>query len=113
MSCKNCNYKLGSTNKTGYCTSCFDNNVDSIKSKSYWKIAGAILTEEDVQRHNDTTSCDLCDKQFTNDKVLDHCHNTGKYRGTLCRQCNTSLGKLGDDLDLIIKKLKEYKKAGK
>ena len=72
-----------------------------------------VLTEPEIQRHNETEQCDLCYKKFTNDKVLDHCHATGKYRGTLCRQCNMSLGKLGDDLDLIIKKLKKYKKAGR
>jgi hypothetical protein len=111
VSCKNCNAKLNITNKTGYCTKCWRSNVDNVKSKNYWKIAGAVLTESEIQRHNDTDKCDLCSKNFTNDKVLDHCHDTGKYRGTLCRQCNTSLGKLGDDLDLIIKKIKEYKKG--
>ncbi len=27
----------------------------------------------------------------------DHCHKTGKLRGILCCECNTSIGKMGDD----------------
>ncbi|MFD8633071.1 MULTISPECIES: endonuclease VII domain-containing protein [unclassified Streptomyces] len=30
---------------------------------------------------------------------VDHCHTTGKVRGVLCFNCNTAIGKLGDDPD--------------
>jgi Recombination endonuclease VII len=29
---------------------------------------------------------------------LDHCHETGKFRGWLCATCNMGLGKLGDNI---------------
>jgi hypothetical protein len=29
----------------------------------------------------------------------DHDHRTGKFRGWLCRMCNTAIGALGDDVD--------------
>jgi len=32
---------------------------------------------------------------------LDHCHETGDFRGWLCKQCNTGLGNLGDNLESI------------
>lgn len=31
--------------------------------------------------------------------VADHDHTTGKFRGWLCMQCNTGLGKLGDTIE--------------
>jgi hypothetical protein len=34
---------------------------------------------------------------------LDHDHTNDSFRGWLCEPCNTGLGKLGDNLDGIIK----------
>ena len=28
--------------------------------------------------------------------AMDHCHDTGRFRGWLCKSCNTSLGVFGD-----------------
>ena len=38
---------------------------------------------------------------------LDHCHKTKKFRGWLCFNCNSSIGKLGDSVESILKVL-EY-----
>jgi hypothetical protein len=48
---------------------------------------------------------------------LDHCHHTGKVRGLLDAQCNTSIGKLGldcppDQLDYRLGKLGLYLRGG-
>ncbi|QES52697.1 recombination endonuclease VII [Streptomyces venezuelae] len=32
---------------------------------------------------------------------VDHCHETGKVRGVLCFNCNSAIGKLGDDPDTL------------
>jgi hypothetical protein len=32
---------------------------------------------------------------------VDHCHTTGKVRGVLCFNCNSAIGKLGDDPDAV------------
>ena len=46
-----------------------------------------IFTEEDKLYHNATNTCQICDKTCIN-KVRDHCHETGKYRGPACKMCN-------------------------
>ena len=122
MKCTGCDKPFRKKSKSGYCAICFHNNINNIKteygkrrwisgiSKEYhWKVRGAKLTTENIEQFNETNQCGICGKNFDNDKALDHCHNTGRYRGALCRQCNAALGKLGDDIDLVIKRLKEYK----
>jgi hypothetical protein len=40
---------------------------------------------------------------------FDHDSTTDTFRGWICQQCNTGIGKLGDNLDLIIHRLTQYK----
>ena len=44
--------------------------------------------------------CNICSKP-EDTLCVDHCHKTGKIRGLLCFDCNTGLGKLGDDVQSI------------
>ena len=45
--------------------------------------------------------CECCGKLVTRNWQLDHCHDTGEFRGWLCKQCNTGLGNLGDNLQSL------------
>jgi len=49
--------------------------------------------------------CAICDKPLENrrDIHIDHDHKKGKVRGILCRSCNTGIGLLKDDPDIIYK----------
>lgn len=60
------------------------------------------------QQYNDmikrqSNKCALCGLDWhgysTKPKMphIDHCHKTGKVRGLLCGDCNTALGRFGDD----------------
>ena len=61
-------------------------------------------------------NCAICDKPVYKNKAsvpdgvdgtwgwqCDHCHETGQFRGWLCKKCNTGLGALGDDLESILR----------
>ena len=55
-----------------------------------------ILTEQ-------SNKCMICYDEFTPDKKpeIDHDHKTGKFRGILCRSCNTLLGKNQENPELL------------
>ena len=52
-----------------------------------------------------SSCCEICSS--TEELCYDHCHETMKFRGVLCRGCNRSLGQLGDNLEGL-KKVVEY-----
>ena len=46
------------------------------------------LTEEDLDKFDKATKCHICDKPLGKDRVRDHCHLTGKFRGAAHNGCN-------------------------
>ena len=42
--------------------------------------------------------CELCNR-IPKIWHLDHCHETGNFRGWLCNRCNLALGHLGDNIE--------------
>ena len=50
------------------------------------------ITEKEQENFNLATECYICKKELNNDdKVRDHCHLTGKYRGPAHNNCNLNL----------------------
>ena len=48
-------------------------------------------------------NCDCCGTLLTQTVCYDHDHETGRFRGWLCHNCNSGIGKLGDDLEGVLK----------
>ena len=48
------------------------------------------MTDDDEKKFQNTTSCHICNKQYTDKdiRVRDHCHISGKYRGSAHQECN-------------------------
>jgi ferredoxin len=57
-------------------------------------------------------SCAICRKMPKTKLDTDHCHKTGKYRGMLCKACNTALGKFKDNPALLLRAADYLKKGG-
>ena len=75
-----------------------------------------IFTEEDTKHFNNASDCWICGEELGNDRVRDHCHFTGRYRGAAHNKCNLKYRKpknisvffhnlSGYDSHLFIKKL--------
>lgn len=97
------------------------------RKKEYWKnyynevqamkvaLKKYNLTEEEYIKLQSETNCQLCGEEFPdkrgkyNARNIDHCHETGKARGVLCKECNIGLGKLGDNIEGIERALKYLK----
>jgi len=46
------------------------------------------LTAQEQRRHDNATNCWVCKQELNGDSVKDHCHITGKYRGSVHKNCN-------------------------
>ena len=51
------------------------------------------ITKEDEEKFQKANECHICNIKYTNEdiKVRDHCHITGKYRGSAHQECNLKL----------------------
>ena len=75
-----------------------------------------IFTPENEKEFINVLNCWICGEYMGNDRVRDHCHFTGKFRGAACNSCNLKLRRqnnisvffhnlAGYDSHLFIKKL--------
>jgi hypothetical protein len=53
----------------------------------------------EVAKREKPTTCDVCGR--AGKIVFDHCHVTGAFRGWLCGHCNTALGQVFDQPDVL------------
>ena len=75
------------------------------KLKDYG-VTETIQELEESQSHK----CAICGKLA--DLHIDHCHLTNKYRGLLCMQCNTGLGKFYDNVEYLQQAIKYLSEQG-
>ena len=89
---------------------------EDIKAIANIKPKQIIFTEEDEKQFNKASDCWICGEYLGNDRVRDHCHFTGRYRGPAHNNCNLKYRKpksisvffhnlSGYDSHLFIKKL--------
>ena len=50
-----------------------------------------IMEQEDEEDFKNNNICRFCEKEILSDKVRDHCHLTGKYRGPAHNTCNINV----------------------
>ena len=89
---------------------------DDVKFLANIKEKKMVFTREDEKQFNMASDCWICGEELGNDRVRDHCHYTGCYRGAAHNTCNLKYRKpesvpvffhnlTGYDSHLFIKKL--------
>ena len=89
---------------------------EDVKAISNIEEKEMIFMEEDKKQFNKASDCWICGEELGNDRVRDHCHFTGQYRGAAHNSCNLKYRKpksisvffhnlSGYDSHLFIKKL--------
>jgi hypothetical protein len=75
--------------------------------KCYWRASDASTTYQiSISRYLKTLEeqggvCAVCSRGPAAGLVVDHCHKTGRFRGLLCRTCNSGLGFFYDNPTLL------------
>ena len=63
-----------------------------------------VMTEDDEQRFKTMDGCHTCGEKYTdkNVRVRDHCHITGKFRGSAHQECNLKLRIKPEDIKIPV-----------
>ena len=93
-------YSSGNVGLQPKCKSC-----QSKKRATYYKPHQYMrtkfkLTEDQYNDLMKNENCQICNAELTK-KCIDHCHSTNKIRGVLCNNCNTALGLVGDNTQIL------------
>ena len=62
------------------------------------------MTKKDEEKFKKAEECYICNKKYTNEdiRVRDHCHITGKYRGSAHQECNLELRVNPEQLEIPV-----------
>lgn len=92
-------WERNKTSSDGWASYCRDCRVARNRVSYFQRKYGLTPTELDAMVAEQQGICCIC---LTGPaEHVDHCHETGRVRGVLCFNCNSAIGKLGDDPDVI------------
>jgi endogenous inhibitor of DNA gyrase (YacG/DUF329 family) len=83
-----------------------DDGAQGVQGDKHWNWKGRMDTRymrKSAPRPK-PTNCEICNAPESNFKKglqYDHDHNTGKFRGWLCSNCNTALGLVKDNKQIL------------
>jgi len=90
-----------------------EKNREKIRSKDLKRNFGISLHEYNLMSTEQKDKCACCgihQNELTKKFAVDHDHDTGLIRGLLCNNCNLAIGKLGDNLEGVMKALNYLEK---
>ena len=90
-----------------------ENNKDKMRNRDLKRNFGISLHEYDLMLTEQKGKCACCgthQNELTRNLAVDHDHDTGLIRGLLCHICNTGIGKLGDNIEGLMRALNYLEK---
>ncbi|WP_078869170.1 endonuclease VII domain-containing protein [Streptomyces sp. NRRL B-1347] len=92
-------WELNPTSSDGYASYCKPCRAERNQQSYFKRKYGLTMEERDEMIAEQKWLCVICLKAPP--AHVDHCHETGRVRGVLCFNCNSAIGKLGDDPDAL------------
>jgi hypothetical protein len=79
------------------------NRKDCNRCSNLWKCYRITHQQYENLLAEQNNQCKICSKAGLDGTPLavDHCHTTGRIRGLLCSNCNTAIGLLYDNKELL------------
>ena len=71
------------------------------------KACGWTPEEYDAAMKEQGGVCFICKKEDFKKLAADHCHKTGRRRSLLCTRCNTALGLVKENIE-ILRRMEDY-----
>jgi len=94
-------FEINSTSKVG--TVFRKWTCEACRRKSYLQLRK--IKKEINMSMCEGTPCPVCLRTMSMKGTMratpDHCHKTGGFRGVMCNDCNTAIGKLNDDVGAL------------
>ena len=78
-----------------------ENNLDHLRDYKLQLKYGIDLSGYKEMLQEQDGVCSICQTYKNEQLCVDHCHQTGIVRGLLCKKCNTVIGMLNDDVDIL------------
>ena len=68
-----------------------------------------VMTKEDIKNFSKADECHICNKKYMKKDIIvrDHCHITGRFRGSSHQDCNLNY-RLTDKIPIIFHNLRGY-----
>jgi hypothetical protein len=78
-------------------------NNERLRRWNRFKATGFTQEDYDLKLAEQDGKCAICGTKDSGSMAFhaDHDHKTGQKRGVLCHKCNTGLGLLKDDIDIL------------
>ncbi len=89
--------------------------IDCRKAENLYRRYGITTLEYNQMFNQQEGKCKICHKhqsELDHSLNIDHCHESNRVRGLLCRKCNTALGSFKDSIELLKSAMEYLKNSG-